>query len=179
MRLFKKILAPVDLSEHSRRGLAYALSIARENQAELHVLHVADEFQAWAMADDGAFFSSGAALWEADRIVREARLDLHRFLAIHGEELRLLPAVRSKVVLGSPAERILEFASEEKTDLIVMAPRPLGTFKRWLLGSVTDRVSRESPCPVLSLAQPQSAHRLHSKLAPLLWPPLLQRHASF
>ena len=58
MKEVKKILAPTDFSENSRAGLRSALSLAAENNAELLILHVANEFQAWEIPDEAGFFSA-------------------------------------------------------------------------------------------------------------------------
>jgi len=154
MKQVKKILAPVDLSKSSRAGLGLALSLAAENAAELLVLHVAGNLQAWQMLDENGF-SDRIYKWEVDRIVREAALDLHRFLEPHMEEIRRLPSARQKVVLGDAAEKIVEVACGEESGLIVMSPRPYGPLRRFFAGSATDQVARRAPCPVLSVCPAQ------------------------
>jgi len=169
MKQLKKILAPIDLSENSRRSLSYALSVAAESKAELMILHVANEFQAWELySDEMAFVSSSAPTWPADRVVQEATLDLNRFLEKHKEDIRRVPTVRRKVILGDVVEKIVDMAREEEVDLIVMSPRPHGTLKRFFLGSVTDRVTRQAPCPVLSICPPQVIRPWRGRRVPLV-----------
>lgn len=50
---------------------------------------------------------------------------------------------------GNPTARILERATSERADLIVMGTHGLGGFERFMLGSVTERVLRKAACPVL------------------------------
>jgi len=155
MTQLKKILIPTDLSARSRRGLMYAFHMAG-GETEFIVLHVADEFQAWELySDEMAFVSSSAPTWPVDRVVQEAALDLNRFLQKHLKEIRQLSALRKKVALGNVVEKIVETACQEEVDLIVMTPRPHGALRRFFLQSVTDRVTREAPCPVLSVCPPQ------------------------
>lgn len=81
MNRLRRILAPTDLSENSRAGLSYAFSSAEDCQAEVIILHVADEWQAWqALSDEMAFVTSNTYKWTVDRIINEATLDLNRFL---------------------------------------------------------------------------------------------------
>jgi nucleotide-binding universal stress UspA family protein len=54
-----------------------------------------------------------------------------------------------KLVEGRPSDRIIETAKTEDFDLVVMGSRGLGGIKEFLLGSVSDRVADEVPCPVL------------------------------
>lgn len=57
--------------------------------------------------------------------------------------------VRTVVVTGNPADEIVRTARTLDVDLIVMASHGRGGPKRWLLGSVAERVVRRAPCPVL------------------------------
>jgi nucleotide-binding universal stress UspA family protein len=50
---------------------------------------------------------------------------------------------------GQPYEIIIQYATKNKIDLIVMARRGESGLTRWLIGSVTDHVVRASPIPVL------------------------------
>jgi hypothetical protein len=77
MTPLRKIVAPVDFSKNSRAGLRYAASLAAENQAELIVLYVANEYQAWEIPDELALLSHKVYRWEADKILREARFRPH------------------------------------------------------------------------------------------------------
>jgi nucleotide-binding universal stress UspA family protein len=55
----------------------------------------------------------------------------------------------TKLVEGRPADKIVETAKLESCDLIVIGSRGLGGIKEFFLGSVSDRVADEAPCPVL------------------------------
>jgi universal stress protein A len=172
MKPIKKILVPTDFSEISRVGLRFAFSLAAENEADLLVVHVGSEFQVWQVFDEGTFFNDRVYKWEVDKVIKEGHLDLNRFLEKHTEELRRVPTVRKKVVLGDVVNRIVDVAREEEVDLIVMSPRPHGTLKRFFLGSVTDRVTRKAPCPVVSLCLEKLARPLRGKLIPAMPAPL-------
>jgi nucleotide-binding universal stress UspA family protein len=63
-------------------------------------------------------------------------------------------------------EKIVAVAAEEAADLIVMSPRAHGAIRRFFLGSVTDKVTRRSPCPVLSVRSTQLDRRPSGKRAP-------------
>jgi universal stress protein A len=168
MTRLKKIIAPVDLSRNSRAGLRLAASLAAENGAELIVLHVADEFQSWEIPDELGWWSGKTAQWEVDRTLREAALDLNLFLQKQGEELRRVPAGTKRVVLGGAVEKIVDIAAEETADLLVMSPRAHGAFRRFFLGSVTDKVTRRAPCPVLSVRPAQTPRRSNGKRIPFI-----------
>jgi nucleotide-binding universal stress UspA family protein len=61
------------------------------------------------------------------------------------------PRVQYRLVEGDPAAAILKTAQECACDLIVMGTRGRTALKRFLTGSVADKVALEAPCPVLSV----------------------------
>ncbi|MDZ4230585.1 MAG: universal stress protein [Dehalococcoidales bacterium] len=64
--------------------------------------------------------------------------------------------VRTRVLLGQPAEEIAAYAENEDCDLIVMASHGRSGISRWAYGSVADKVFRASPVPVLMVKEPGS-----------------------
>lgn len=173
MKHIQRILVPTDLSENSRRGLNYACSLAEDNEAHLVVLHVANEFKLWELySDDFSFLTPAGRAWPVDRALCEATLDLNRFLEPHLEIMKRIPSVHKRLVLGSIPDKIALVAQQEQVDLIVMSPRRAGRFGRIFAPSITDRVMRISPCPVLSVAPPFSTHPSHGTLTPARfhWP---------
>ena len=168
MKRLQRILAPVDMTEASRAGLKLAMALAAENGADLLALHVANEFQAWQMLDETGFASDRIYRWEVDRVVRESLLDLNHYLEPAIAEIRRLPDFRRQVVLGDAASRIVEIAHTEDSDLIVLSPRPHSAFRRLFFGSVTDKVTRAAPCPVLSIPQIEQSRRPHGKPFPVV-----------
>lgn len=51
--------------------------------------------------------------------------------------------------VGHPAEVLIRFAEEQQAGLIILGRRGLTTAQRWMLGSVSERVLRYAPCPVM------------------------------
>lgn len=173
MKHLKKILVPTDLSENSRRGLRYASALADENRAALLVLYVANELDAWELyGDDLAFLADNRKAWPKDRVLSEANLDLNRFLEPHLAQLKNISTVVKRIAFGPIPYRIATVAEEERADLIVMSPRRRRGFRHLIGGGVTDRVTRMSPCPVLSITAPLSSQKWRGKQIPALfgWP---------
>lgn len=171
MKQVRKILVPTDLSEHSRNGLRYACSLAAENNGTLTILHVADGLELWHLYfDEFTFPAAGGTAWPRDRVLVEAALDLTRFIEPHLDALRQIPSVTKRVVSGSIADRIAAVADEERADLIVMSPR---RHTRWMAlfagSSITERVTRMSPCPVLAVTPPLPSRPWQGKLRPALF----------
>jgi nucleotide-binding universal stress UspA family protein len=172
MRL-KNILLPTDLSQRSKRSLRYALSLATEYSAKVTVVHVANELNSWELyCDELSFMTPVERAWPADRVIAEASLELSNYLEPYRDTIRRLPAISKRVVLGPIADEIVSAAKDLQTDLIVMSPRRLRGVKRFLAHSITDRVMRISPCPVLSVIEPHPSHPWRGKLITRLcnWP---------
>lgn len=157
MTQIKKILVPTDFSKISGAAVRFAFSLARESYAEIVVLHVARQFPAWEIYDDTTFLDPRVYTGEADRVAREAALDLNRFLERHLEEARYVCNVSKRVALGGIVKEIIGTAEKEEVDLIVMSPRRRRIWKRLFLGSVTNQVTRAASCPVMAISAP----RLH------------------
>ena len=173
MKSIQKILVPTDLSENSRRGLVYACSLAAENKGIVTILHIANEFDAWELySDEFSFLEPTRRAWPTDRVLSEANLDLNHFLEQHLEAMKRLPCVTKRVVLGPIAEQIVNVAEEEKADLVVMSPQRHSRVRHIFRGGITDRVSRMSPCPVLSVAPPLASRAWRGTLRPAFfgWP---------
>ena len=139
------IVAGTDGSDGARAALAWALDEARRRNASLHVVH------AWEMpvtAYPGPYFG-------ARGIDIEAGLEAYRTNAEElGSEIRSWLAANGKdvttsvsVLEGAATAKLLEAATE--ADLLVLGARGHGGFSALLLGSVSDRCTRDAPCTVV------------------------------
>lgn len=148
MRRELKILVAYDGSSQSDHALTEAITLAQELTGSVTLLRVQD------------------AVREALDAARELS-SMYTLLKVHGTETSLEDSkpllhtcdqalwksgvpyeIREAVTTNIP-QRIVRIASEEHFDLIVMGTRGLGGAKAWLLGSVSQRVITEAPCPVL------------------------------
>jgi nucleotide-binding universal stress UspA family protein len=141
---YRRILCPVDLSEASAQVLDYGLCLAEGPHSTLTLLYVQEEilfpFLPFERTIEGA--PSEAAVLESI----EHRL--RTLLPGNVDEL-CSPAVMAR--RGWPAEKILEVAREEGSDVIVLGVHSRGPLERFLLGSVANRVIRGAACPVLAV----------------------------
>ncbi|MCL4402247.1 MAG: universal stress protein [Acidobacteria bacterium] len=144
--MFAHILAPVDFSPLSALGLRYARLLADCSQARVTVLF-ADTFSPPAYFTASLVDELAAQFRDS---MREAETRLRQFAAdaLGGS----LPAgIEFKVVEGMPAEVIAGFAAAHDAGLIAMGTHGRSGFNRFLLGSVAERVLRESAVPVLTV----------------------------
>ncbi len=139
-RLFRRVLCPIDFSEHSLAALEVALKIVQQNDAALYLLNVAP------MPAGAAGFQP--VPMDAYPIVEKDKREQLEKLA----QQRIPAAVRCKTLVtsGDPAEQVLETARDLDADLIVMGTHGRKGLSHLVLGSVAERVVRESPIPVLT-----------------------------
>ncbi|MGA7366687.1 MAG: universal stress protein [Candidatus Sulfotelmatobacter sp.] len=142
----KVILCPIDFSEFSTRAYHYAASLAEHYRAKLAAQHIV-EFSRYPYAE---YVASTGDYAEFCRGLRDGgRQKLREFVKAHTRG-KFQPEI--EVHDGAAADCILAFAQERKADLIVMGTHGRRGFDRLVLGSVTNRVMRRAPCPVLAIS---------------------------
>jgi len=131
------ILVPLDDSEESYRAFEFALPLAKRFGATIHIVHV------YEGAHQFSSIATTPILWVDSEIAwRMAEKIQRRF----GSR----PLARNcHLRTGQPFQEIVNTAQELKADLIVVATHGHGGFKRFALGSTTEKIIRASPCPVL------------------------------
>ena len=162
----RKIIVPTDLSERSRRAIEFATRLAAENNGQLLVMHVANEFAAWELYDD-AFGYSGS--WPVDRVFAEAATELNRFLESQSQLLDAVPILGKRLVLGSIPQQIIAVAEQEKADLVVLSPRRQRGWQSLFTAGITEKVTRMSPCPVLSITPSLPSQKWRGKDLPVFF----------
>lgn len=147
MKPIKKVLVPTDFSGYSLSAMDYALSLAAVYEAKVYLLNVVDNIPT------GAFHTIDLDAEAVRRNAQERAVDeLKKFVSqkLEGRE-DLVQVVRC----GNPAEEIAAFAKDEHVDLIVMATHGRTGLAHMLMGSVAERVVRESNVPVLTVKPEQ------------------------
>jgi nucleotide-binding universal stress UspA family protein len=145
----KKILCPTDFSEPSYEGLKGAHELAEQFSAELILVHVVSPVNFAPSPTGGAGFHLAKYFEE---IVNASQKSLDEVA-----KSRIPPnlAARTVVLQGPPADQIVELAASEKVDVIVVATHGWTGWRRFIFGSVAERVVRLASCPVLTVPAPQ------------------------
>jgi universal stress protein A len=139
--IFHNILCPVDFDVHSGAALDLAVDLAVQNNARLQILNVAP-------LPLGGGELSPVPLDPYPLIEENARKNLEQFALEHaGNRVHYETLVTS----GDPATYILNAIRNLKIDLVVMGSHCRSGVRHFLLGSVAERIVRESPAPVLVL----------------------------
>lgn len=143
----RRILCPTDLSDISRRAFDHAVALARFYQAEIELTYISEPllpgpaapatYPPWVVLDPAVRGRLETALDELSRPAREL-----------GARVQL--AVRE----GGVVAEVLSRARSWPADMVVMGTHGRGGFERWVLGSVTEKVLRKAPCPVLTVPPP-------------------------
>ena len=139
----KKILIAVDDSPFADRAAELGIELAEAVNAEIGFVHVFD----------AAATPAGAWGIPADRISAMSELDGKRLLKKFHDTLPATIAAESRVrdflESGSAAATIVEVAKKWGADLIVMGSHGRGKVTGILMGSVSQDVLRQAPCPIL------------------------------
>jgi nucleotide-binding universal stress UspA family protein len=143
MNDFRRILCPTDFSQFSARALAHAVALARWYESKVALLHVAPPVP--PLASLPPVFSPAVPM----RPPELPRAELECFAA-PARRAGLDPEL--ELVEGAVAPEILDRAEAMGADLIVMGTHGRGGFERLALGSITDKVMRRAPCPVLAVS---------------------------
>jgi nucleotide-binding universal stress UspA family protein len=143
MIAIRSILCPFDGSGFSRRALEHAAALGRWHGAKVTLLHVFTGVPADPQDGPAAWFTplepqerKKIVAWLADAAA-----------SAHAEGV----VVEAQVVEGRPIPEILRVAKETEAGLIVLGTHGRTGFDRLLLGSVTERILRQAPCPVLTV----------------------------
>jgi len=134
-------LIALDGSSSSKKALDYAISLAKTYHATLTIIHV---------VHGRAYVAEPSDLIATVRVVHDLEEQGKRILEeAKGVAQSVGIGVDTIMVHGVPAEEILKKSEVGKYDLIVLGSRGRTVVKALLLGSVSDRVSHYSKCPVL------------------------------
>ena len=134
MTMLNKILAPTDFSDISAAGVRYACRLAKDMGAEVIIFNV-------------------DVLDESNRVdkreIEQHKKRLAEFVAEKVADANTGLKMRQLVDAGQPFGAIVDCAEKEGVDLIVMSSHGRTGLSRMLIGSVTDKILRGAPCPVL------------------------------
>ncbi len=156
MNKIKKILAPTDLSDLSRAGVRFALETAATMGSEIVVYNVVGYHEAlpYYEFEDAYLAEQVPTIRE---VIEEHRKRLARFIEENFADLAAGVTARLEVEVGTPYQKIVEKAAEEKAGLIVMSTHGRTGLLHTLIGSVAEKVVRLAACPVLTVRPEQDA----------------------
>ncbi|MES2766508.1 MAG: universal stress protein [Bacteroidota bacterium] len=152
----KNILVPTDLSAQAEGAMCYAVDVALENQATVHVVHVPELilFPDWEYLnipehENPEYYLSHTG-FELKRLAKEL-------------ENKGLSVITQALPSTSAAESIASYAEENDIDMIFIATNGLSDFERFLLGITTERLLLLTQCPVFVIHKTEmpKEHKAH------------------
>lgn len=144
MTAIKRLLVPTDFSAASSAAVRYAIDLATDLGATIHMLHVIEEWELTARHLEALCVELPGL---RERVIEEAADRLRTVAAGLGTAQPIVTEVRE----GRPAGIIVDVARASAIDLIVMGTHGRTGVSHALLGSVAERVLRTAPCPVLTV----------------------------
>lgn len=137
----KRILVPLDGSDHALKALYYAVHLAKLLGARIDTLRVVEP----------TVYPEGLSVPQRNYDQDDVALKLARE---HTREVggRMIPdgiKWRNRVLNGNPYVEIVQYAKDEKIDLLILTTHGRTGLKHFLVGSNAEKITRHAPCPVL------------------------------
>ena len=145
----RKVVTPVDFSDNSKIIAESAAYFAGKFNASMHLVFVVQNFE-----DYSGFFVPQMSMPTLEgELVEGAELKMASFCKEMEEFSRNagVSELTFKVFMGDVAEKIVEYASDLESDLIIMGTHGYKGLEKVMFGSVAEKVVRSSPCPVLTI----------------------------
>ena len=140
----KKIIIPVDFSIHSENALQTAAFLAKENNAEIVVVHMLELSNSFINQSDES------ASQETFFYLKLAEKRFKEFLEKdYLSDIKVTPIIKHFKIFSE----LDELAKEENADLIVMGSKGVDGLKEMLIGSNTEKVIRNAHIPVMVIKE--------------------------
>ena len=141
--MYKSILVGTDGSDRAAIAVQHALHLAKMSDARLHVVHVVRPVTALGAEQ----FDPASVVTATTEAMHEHGEQLKKEIAAQADELGVDAEVH--MVDGDPPDVLLTMASVVNADLLVLGNRGMTGIKRFVLGSVPNKVSHHCPCSLL------------------------------
>lgn len=143
-RMINRILVPIDFSVHAKNALKYAVPMAEQLEAALHLVYVVEPTIYPADLGFGQVVLPGVE----ENLREKSKEELDNLIAQEiGGRVKATAVVRT----GRPHQEILIEAEEKGVDLIIVATHGHTGVEHILFGSTAERIVRSAKCPVLTI----------------------------
>ena len=142
MKEFKKILFPVDLSESSEKIVPFVQTMAEKFDSKIYLFFAARVFDYFT-----SIYVPHPSINKFEKeIIEGAEMKLYEFADAHFGKFS---SVKTSVVAGDAAEKIIDYIEDQKIDLVIMGTHGRKGMDKVIFGSVAERVVKNSPVPVM------------------------------
>ncbi|WP_224981821.1 universal stress protein [Geomonas agri] len=144
---FDKILFATDFSENSDHAFQYALTLAKQFNGRLTIIHVINE-----PVDLRGFYVPHVSFENLEKEIEEgAQKMMATFVA---NNVTGFNNYETAIVTGVPWEEILKRAEVDSSSCIVLGTQGRSGIDHLLFGSTAERVVRKAHCPVVTVRLP-------------------------
>jgi len=147
MKPFDKILTAIDFSENSDYAFDYALTLAKQFNAELTVMHVINE-----PVDLRGFYVPHISFEQLEKEIEEGAVKMMENFC--QTRLGAFTTYKTAIVTGIPYEEVIKKAEEVGASLIVLGTHGRTGLDHLIFGSTAERIVRSASCPVLTIRLP-------------------------
>lgn len=144
--MYKKILLPIDGSRNSERAIKHATRLAIDEDAEIIILYVLDHKRLTSLPEDALEDKELADYEKHGEVVTQRVAETINEMA---KESNKTIKTEKLVVEGNPAIIITKATQKKDIDIIVIANSGKSFIDRFLIGSITERIIRDSTVPVV------------------------------
>lgn len=146
MKRIRRILYATDYSKASERALQEAIDLAKQNNAELLVVHVIEPVTPYVAGEEYGGAELYIRLEESTK--RDAQTSMQKLMQ---RLSRLKVKAKSLLLKGNAHEQIVKAGKSKKADIIVIGTHGRTGLSKLFLGSVAGRVVSSATCPVLTV----------------------------
>lgn len=143
MKKMKKILLPIDDSELSHQSFAFAKEMAENLKSKLVIVYVIEPL----IYIPSYNLAYGQSNMPNDNDLEKGALEILEKAKSSFDDTGI--EVETKILWGSPGEEIIEYAENENFDLIIMNTHGMSASKRFVIGSVANKVVKYASIPVM------------------------------
>lgn len=147
MKPFDKILTAIDFSENSDFAFDYAVTMARQFNAELTILHVINE-----PVDLRGFYVPHISFEQLEKEIEDGAVKMMESFC--STRLESFTNYKTAIATGVPYDEITKKAEEIGASLIVIGTHGRTGLDHILFGSTAERVVRSANCPVMTIKLP-------------------------
>ena len=148
----ERILVPVDGSPTSQKAALKAIEVAKKYNSEIIFMTAVRRPEII-----GKTRQMYGRVYNLEALTEELKNHQAKILDDFVSEFELTGInIQKRVVVGTPSEEIVDMAKEVNAGLIVIGRRGYSRIKRFFVGSVSQRVISEAPCPVLVINDDQA-----------------------
>lgn len=149
MQEIRTIITPVDFSDNASIIVESAAYIAGQFGAQLHLVFVVQNFEDYS----GIFVPPVNLPNLEEQLFQSAQKKMEELVEQNRESINKagVKDLTSLVLTGDVTDEILNYAKEQKGDLIIMGTHGYKGLERVMFGSIADKVVKTACCPVLTI----------------------------